>query len=63
MWCSYRSRRSSTARQDRSARQRALAADLARRATEADQRIKRLYDVIVAGVADLDDPALKDRSA
>jgi hypothetical protein len=35
----------------------------ARRATEADQRIKRLYDVLVAGVADLDDPALKDRSA
>ncbi len=29
--------------------------------TEADQRLKRLYDAIEAGVADLDDPALKDR--
>jgi site-specific DNA recombinase len=48
-------------RQDRSARQRALAADLAKRAAEAEQRLKRLYDAIEAGVADLDDPALKDR--
>jgi hypothetical protein len=48
-------------RQDRSARQRAHAADLAKRATEAELRLKRLYDAIEAGVADLDDPSLKDR--
>ena len=48
-------------RQDRGARQRAHAADLAKRATEAGLRLKRLYDAIEAGVADLDDPALKDR--
>jgi site-specific DNA recombinase len=48
-------------RQDRGARQRALAADLAKRATEAELRLKRLYDAIEAGVADLNDPALKDR--
>ena len=30
-------------------------------ATEADQGLRRLYDAIEAGVADLDDPALEDR--
>lgn len=30
-------------------------------ATEADRRLRRLYDAIEAGVADLDDPALEDR--
>lgn len=48
-------------RQDRGARQRTHAADLAKRATEAELRLKRLYDAIEAGVADLNDPALKDR--
>lgn len=36
-------------------------AELQRRATESDLRLKRLYDAIEAGVADLDDPALKER--
>jgi hypothetical protein len=48
-------------RQDRTERQRAHIADLSKRATEAELRLKRLYDAIEAGVADLDDPALKDR--
>jgi hypothetical protein len=34
---------------------------LNKRAAEAELRLKRLYDAIEAGVADLDDPALKDR--
>ncbi len=34
-------------------------AELNKRAAEADLRLKRLYDAIEAGVADLDDPALK----
>ncbi len=33
------------------------------RATETDLRLKRLYDAIESGVADLDDPDLKDRIA
>ena len=33
------------------------------RTTESEQRLKRLYDAIEAGVADLDDPALKERIA
>jgi site-specific DNA recombinase len=36
---------------------------LNKRAAEAEPRPKRLYDAIEAGVADLDDPALKDRIA
>ncbi len=36
-------------------------AELNRRAAESETRLKRLYDAIEAGVADLDDPALKDR--
>jgi hypothetical protein len=35
--------------------------ELQRRATESELRLKRLYDAIEAGVADLDDPALKER--
>jgi hypothetical protein len=38
-------------------------AELNKRAAEAELRLKRLYDAIEAGVADLDDPALKDRIA
>jgi hypothetical protein len=35
--------------------------ELNRRAAESEARLKRLYDAIEAGVADLNDPALKDR--
>ncbi|MGH7076318.1 MAG: recombinase family protein [Stellaceae bacterium] len=48
-------------RQERSGRQREHIAELNRRAAESEARLKRLYDAIEAGVADLDDPALKDR--
>ena len=48
-------------RQERSERQREHIAELNRRAAESQARLKRLYDAIEAGVADLDDPALKDR--
>jgi site-specific DNA recombinase len=48
-------------RQERSERQREHIAELNRRAAETEARLKRLYDVIEAGVADLNDPALKDR--
>ncbi|UDQ91544.1 recombinase family protein [Xanthobacter autotrophicus] len=48
-------------RQERSDRQREHIAELNRRAAESEARLKRLYDAIEAGVADLDDPALKDR--
>jgi site-specific DNA recombinase len=36
---------------------------LHKRATEADLRLKRLYDAIETGVADLNEPGLKDRIA
>jgi site-specific DNA recombinase len=48
-------------RQERSERQREHIAELNRRAAESEGRLKRLHDAIEAGVADLDDPALKDR--
>lgn len=48
-------------RQERSERQREHIAELNRRAAESEARLKRLYEAIEAGVADLDDPALKDR--
>ena len=38
-------------------------AELNRRITETDQRLNRLYDAIEAGIADLNDAALKDRVA
>jgi hypothetical protein len=50
-------------RQDRADRRRAQIAELNQRATETDLRLKRLYDAIESGVADLADPALKDRIA
>ncbi len=50
-------------RQERSERRREHIAELNKRATETDLRLKRLYDAIEAGVADLDDPALKERVA
>lgn len=36
-------------------------AELNKRSAESELRLKRLYDAIEAGVADLNDPALKDR--
>lgn len=48
-------------RQERSERQREHIAELNRRAAESELRLKRLYDAIEAGVADIDDPALRDR--
>ncbi len=48
-------------RQERSKRRREHIAELNRRAAESEARLKRLYDAIEVGVADLDDPALKDR--
>ena len=48
-------------RQERAERRREHIAELNERAAETDLRLKRLYDAIEAGVADLDDPALKER--
>jgi site-specific DNA recombinase len=50
-------------RDDQAERRRQHIAELERRATESELRLKRLYDAIEAGVADLDDPALKERIA
>ncbi len=50
-------------RQERTERRREHIAELNKRAAETDLRLKRLYDAIEAGVADLDDPALKERIA
>ena len=48
-------------RQERAARHREHIAALNKRAAETDLRLKRLYDAIELGVADLTDPALKER--
>jgi site-specific DNA recombinase len=50
-------------RQARGARRREHIEELNKRAAETDLRLKRLYDAIDAGIADLDDPALKERIA
>jgi site-specific DNA recombinase len=50
-------------RQERAERRREHIAELNQRAAETDLRLKRLYDAIETGVADLDDPALKERVA
>lgn len=50
-------------RRERAGRRREHVAELNKRAAEADLRLRRLYDAIEAGVAHLDDPALKDRIA
>ena len=42
-------------------RRREQIAELNRRAAETKLRLKRLYDAIESGVADLDDPALRNR--
>ena len=50
-------------RQEQATRKRAHVADLNKRATETDLRLKRLFDAIENGIADVDDPDLKDRVA
>jgi site-specific DNA recombinase len=50
-------------REQRADRRREHIAELNKRAVESELRLKRLYDAIESGVADLDDPALKDRIA
>ncbi|MGP1394586.1 MAG: recombinase family protein [Inquilinaceae bacterium] len=50
-------------REERDARRRDTANELTKRAAEAEQRLKRLYDAIESGVADLSDPSLKERVA
>src|SRR5262252_3311863 len=50
-------------RTERAERRRSHIADLRKRAAEADAKLKRLYDAIENGVADLSDPMLKDRVA
>lgn len=50
-------------RQERAERRHEHIAELNKRAAETDLRLKRLYDAIETGVADLDDPALKERIA
>jgi hypothetical protein len=48
-------------REERDERRRAHAAELVNRAAAAEARLKRLYDAIESGVADLDDPSLRTR--
>ncbi|CAN5232014.1 recombinase family protein [soil metagenome] len=50
-------------RHERAERRQEHIAELNRRAAETDLRLKRLYDAIESGVADITDPALKDRIA
>ena len=50
-------------REERAERRTTHIAELRKRATEADAKLKRLYDAIENGVADLSDPMLKDRIA
>ncbi len=50
-------------RQERTERRREHIAELNKRAAEADLRLKRLYDAIETGVADLNEPGLKERLA
>ena len=50
-------------RHERTERRREHIAELNKRAVEADLRLKRLYDAIETGVADLGDPGLKERLA
>ena len=50
-------------RQERAERRREHIAELNKRAAETGLRLKRLYDAIESGVADLDDSALKERIA
>ncbi len=56
-------RPSSTAARSASSAAASTSRELNKRAAETDLRLKRLYDAIESGVADLDDPALKERVA
>ncbi len=48
-------------REEHAERRREHIAELNKRSAESELRLKRLYDAIESGVADLNDPALKDR--
>jgi site-specific DNA recombinase len=50
-------------REERAERRTTHIAELRKRASEADAKLKRLYDAIENGIADLSDPMLKDRIA
>ena len=50
-------------REERAERRKRHIAQLRKRATEAEARLRRLYDAIESGVAELADPMLKDRIA
>ena len=50
-------------REERAERRATHIAELRKRAAEVDAKLKRLYDAIENGVADLADPMLKDRIA
>ncbi len=50
-------------RLEQTERRRERIAELNKRAAETDLRLKRFYDAIEAGAADLNDPALKERGA
>jgi len=50
-------------REERAERRKRHIAQLRRRADETEARLKRLYDAIESGVAELSDPMLKDRVA
>jgi len=50
-------------REERAERRADHVAELKKRVAEADAKLKRLYDAIEAGVADLTDPTLKSRLA
>ncbi len=47
--------------EERAQRRHSHIAELRKRAAEADAKLKRLYDAIENGIADLTDPMLKDR--
>ena len=48
-------------RSERAERRKSHIAELRKRAAESDAKLKRLYDAIENGIADLSDPMLKDR--
>ena len=50
-------------RTERAERRKSHITELRKRASEADAKLKRLYDAIENGIADLSDPMLKDRVA
>ena len=52
-----------TRREERAERRATHVTDLRKRAAEAEAKLKRLYDAIENGVADLSDPLLKERLA